>query len=161
MPLQLGSFIFEDWEIPSSVKGLLSGPQMLAVKKQIGGARVIDAMGADPEDVKWSGRFQGGDVVGRADQLASMRDKGQPLTLVCDQVVLTVLIKKFVFDYERPYQAPYDIELIVLPDVSDNASPALDDLVGDDLTSSDNILSGAVTGGTPSAASLISGGGTP
>jgi hypothetical protein len=141
--LLLGAFIFADFEIPERLSGMLSGKQMLAVKKQIGGQRVIDAMGPDPTDPAWSGRFQGGDVVSRASQIAAMRDAGQPVVLVCDSVVLTVVIAEFNFDYERPWQATYDIRLIVQPDDTDQPDSSLDDLVGFDLQNSSNVLSGS------------------
>lgn len=145
--LILGDFTLEDFEIPEKVMGLLSGKQMLAAKKQIGGQRVIDAMGPDPADVSWSGRFHGGDVVARAGELAQMRDAAQAVTLVCDAVVLTVLIAEFDLHYERPYQATYDIKLMVLPDPADLPPDSLDDLVGGDMDSSNQILGGSVTGG--------------
>lgn len=133
--LLLGSFLFQDFEIPENVRGLLSGKQMLAAKKLIGGQRVIDAMGPDPDDISWSGRFQGGDVVSRAQQIADMRDTGQTQSLVCDLVVLTVLIADFKFSYERPYQATYEITVMVLPDQIDSGGDAsLDSLVGSDMT---------------------------
>jgi hypothetical protein len=142
--LLLDTFAFQDFEIPEQLKGLLSGKQLLAVKKQIGGQRVIDAMGPDPADIAWSGRFQFKDAVTRADQLASMRDAGQPVTLVCDLVVLTVLVAEFNFDYERPYQALYDIKLIVLPDDENvTMAPTIDDAVASDLGSATATLSAA------------------
>jgi hypothetical protein len=152
--LLLGTFLFEDFEIPESVKGLLSGKQMLSVKKQIGGQRVIDAMGPDPADVTWAGRFQGGDLVARASFIAVMRDAGQPVVMVCDEVVLTVVIHEFNVGYERPYQGLYDIRLVVQDDLTLDLIEALvaplDDLVNNDLTSAANILGGAVTGGISS-----------
>lgn len=141
--LLLGDFQFEDFEIPESVKGLLSGKQMLAVKKQIGGARVIDAMGPDPADISWSGRFQGGDLVARAQQLASMRDAGTAVVLVCDAVVLTVVVNDFNVSYERPYQGVYDIKLVVQPAAVQAAAPTLDDAVSDDLGKANDVLANA------------------
>lgn len=141
--LLLGGFVFQDFEIPEKLTGLLSGKQMLAVKKQIGGQRVIDAMGPDPADIRWSGRFQGEDVASRASQLASMRDAGQPISLICDAIALTVVICEFNVSYERPWQATYDIHLIVQPEDTDDISSSLDDLVSYDLQNSNNVLSGS------------------
>ena len=150
--LLLGSFFFQNFEIPETVRGLLSGKQMLATKKLIGGQRVIDAMGPDPADVSWSGRFQGGDIVARGSQVATMRDAGQPVVLVCDAVTLTVMIEEFNIRYERPYQGLYDIKLVVIPDNPGNAIFSLDDLVAGDLASASAVLGGSVTGGTLSTA---------
>lgn len=138
--LMLGNFLFAEFEIPERITGLLGGKQMLAVKKQIGGQRVIDAMGVDPADIAWSGRFQGGDLVSRAGQISVMRDAGQPVTLVCDTIVLTVAILEFNVSYERPWQGTYDIKLVVQPDQAQDDASSLDDLVGDDLTSAQAII---------------------
>jgi hypothetical protein len=147
---QLGTFLFADFEIPENIKGMLSGKQMLAVKKLIGGQRVIDAMGPDPADIAWSGRFQGGDLVSRASLLSEMRDAGAPLDLVCDVVVLTVVIAEFNVSYERPYQGTYDIRLVVQPEASpDEDADTLDDAVDNDMTSANQIAAGGVTGAAP------------
>lgn len=154
--LRLGNFIFADFEIPDNVKGLLSGKQMLAVKKQIGGQRVIDAMGPDPADLTWSGRFQGGNLVLRASQLAAMRDAGQAVTLVCDLIVLTVVLAEFNVSYERAWQGTYDIRLVVQPEASPgDDDQSLDDLISNDLTSAMN----ASTAQTP--AQQLAGGTAP
>lgn len=143
--LLLGSFLFEDFEIPETVHGLLSGKQMFAVKKLIGGQRVIDAMGPDPADISWSGRFQGGDIVARGQQVASMREAGQPVVLVCDEVTLTVVIAEFNMPYERPYQGTYDIRCIVQPAAAQAPSPSLDDAVSGDFSSANSVISNAPT----------------
>lgn len=157
----LDDFQFSGFEIPSNIEGLLSGKQWLSVKKQIGGQRVIDAMGPDPDDISWSGRFQGGDLVARASQLATMRDAGQPVTLVCDLIVLTVVIAEFKVPYERPWQGTYSIRLVVQPDVATDDSETLDDLVGDDMSSSNQIVGGSVTGGTLTPAQQLANGTAP
>jgi hypothetical protein len=153
--LLLGDFQFQDFEIPEKIAGLLAGKQMLAAKKLIGGQRVIDAMGPDPADIAWSGRFQGGDLVARASQLATMRDAGQAMTLVCDAIVLTVYVADFHPSYERPWQGAYEIKLMVLPDAPEPAPPSLDDSVNGDLGSANQILGGSVTGGTLDAGSTV------
>jgi hypothetical protein len=128
--LVLGGFEFADFEIPDKIN--FGGKQTLAVHKQIGGQRVIDAMGTDPEDIRWSGRFQGGDVVSRAARLEAMRDAGGKVTLACGAVIKTVVVKEFSYDYERPYQAPYQITCVVAPDDAGDPLQSLDDLVGQD-----------------------------
>lgn len=152
--LLLDSFIFSDFEIPPNVKGLLSGKQMLAIKKQIGGQRTIDAMGPDPKDITWSGRFQGGNLTLRASQLAAIRDAGQAVALTCDLISLTVVVAEFDVSYERAWQGTYDIRLVVQPDITDDNTDTLDDLVGSDMGSANQIAAGGVTGGTMTQAQL-------
>jgi len=160
--LQLGSFLFEFFEIPENIKGMLSGKQMLAVHKLIGGQRVIDAMGVDPADITWSGRFQGGDLVSRASQLSDLRDAGASLDLVCDVIVLTVVIAEFNVPYERPWQGTYDIRLVVQPEASpDEDADTLDDAVDSDMTSANQVAAGGVTGGKLTPAQQLAAGTQP
>jgi hypothetical protein len=156
--LLLGTFQFEEFEIPENVTGLLDGKQMLAAKKLIGGQRVIDAMGPDPDNVAWSGKLQGGDLVARWSQLAAIRDAGQPVTLVCDEVVLTVYVADFKTGYERPWQGTYKIELMVLPDIQDDDESSLDDVVGGDMASANQITGDSGTGGTLDAGTTVTSG---
>lgn len=145
--LLLGDFLFQDFEIPEKIP--FPAKQALAVHKLIGGARVIDAMGSDPDPIKWTGRFQGGDAVGRARQLEAMVEAGQQVQLVCGEIARTVVVESFTFDYERPYQGPYEICCVVIPD-EDQADPTLDDVVGSDMTSATNALSGTSARGAAS-----------
>lgn len=138
MILMLDDFLFEEFEIPDKIP--ISGKQTLAVHKLIGGNRVIDAMGPDPDEIRWSGRFQGGDVVSRARELEVMRDSGQPVQFLCGSIAKTVLVSEFKFDFERPYQAPYEICCTVLPDDADDTDPSLDDLVSSDMTNAGSSL---------------------
>jgi hypothetical protein len=53
----IGGISLSEWEIPERIN--FGGKQQVTVHKLIGGNRVIDAMGPDPDDVRWSGRFRG------------------------------------------------------------------------------------------------------
>lgn len=144
--LLLDTVQFNDWEIPEEIN--FGGKQTLVVHKPIGDQRVIDAMGADPDDIRWSGRFQGGDVVGRATQLEAIREGGAAVTLVCGSITKTVVVSEFTWRYQREYQGLYSITCVVVPDAAtDNDNASLDDLVNNDMASVNQILSGSVTGG--------------
>ncbi len=131
--LLLGSFTFQSFEIPDKIP--FPGKQTLVIHKLIGGDRVIDAMGPDPDDIEWSGRFQGGDAVGRARELEAMRDAGFPVVLVCGVIVKTVVVSEFKFEYERPYQGPYTIKCAVVPDALSTGAAGLDFLIAGDIAS--------------------------
>lgn len=139
--LSLGAVQFQGFEIPEELN--LGGKQTLVVHKLIGGQRVIAAMGPDPDDIRWQGRFQGGDAVGRAQQLDAMRDAGAPVVLLCGSITLNVVISEFTWRYQREYQALYSICCVVIPDATTVDDQSLDDLVGADYTAASNIASGA------------------
>jgi hypothetical protein len=112
--LQLGNFVFQDFEIPESIS--LGGEQMLVTHKFPGGARVIDAMGPDDDAIEWSGRFRGAAAESRMRQLDLMRQQGQALTLTWGTLIYVVLIKSFKPHYLTPWEITYSISCEVLTD---------------------------------------------
>lgn len=135
MPLTLGDVLFRDFEIPAKITGSIGGKQQLAKHKLIGGSRVTDAMGDDPEDPSWEGRFRGADALDRAQQLAAMKAAGQEVLLTFLSLQYTVVIEEFVADVMQAYEIPYRIKCYITV-VDTVAAPAsLDDSVNSDLAS--------------------------
>lgn len=116
--LRLGDFEFSNMEIPESIP--LGGDQRLAIHKYPGGARKVQAMGADNEPLQWSGLFLGGNALERAKYLDFLRVQGAALPLTFFDSTYTVVIAKFRFVAERYYKVPYTISLEV---VSDDSQP--------------------------------------
>jgi hypothetical protein len=110
--ITLGDFEFKNMEIPGSIN--FGGGHKLIVHELVGGARIIDAMGADESDISWEGLMIGPDSLGRALQLDTMRVAGQPLLLNWFSLRYYVLIENFKANTERYYQIPYTINLKVL-----------------------------------------------
>lgn len=139
--LILGSFIFNDIELPEKVP--FGGEQTITVHKMLGGARVVDAMGPDEADIQWSGRFQSGDANIRARAVDAMRIAGVAVPLIVDDEYRTVIIKSFKWDYQRFYQIPYSITCLVVdsPENFDGVPDSLDVLFSADLSSVTSLLS--------------------
>lgn len=116
--LRLGDFEFSNLEVPESIA--LGGDQRLAVHKSPGGARTVQAMGADHEPLQWSGLFLGGTALERAKYLDFLRVQGAPLPVTFFDSTYTVVISKFRFVVERYYKVGYSITLEV---VSDDSQP--------------------------------------
>jgi hypothetical protein len=160
--LVLGDFVFQDMEIPESIP--FGGSQQLAVKKLIGGGRVIDAMGTDPKPIEWSGTFfptaDGQSALDRAQQIQGMKDDGRPLQLSWDQILLYVYIKDFEPDY-RFGRIPYKISFEILVDATqpfsaatgtpldtgaDDGQQDVDDLIGNDVYAASNLAAELTSG---------------
>src|ERR1700677_1529741 len=107
--LILGSFTFQGFEIPEEVN--LGGEQAISVKKLVGGQRVADPLGEDPDDISWSGRFQTPDALQRAMALDEMYRGGQQQQLTLFGLSYTVLVKRFSWKPQRFYQVLYSITL--------------------------------------------------
>lgn len=136
MALVLGSVTFAGYEIPEHMP--FGGEQRVHVHKLVGGERVVDAMGPDDADIVWSGRFQGGDAVGRARQLDRLRKSGAEVSLSWMGLFYRVIVTHFRAQTERFYQVPYEIGCTVIEDPSSGLGSALaatlDSLVAGDLT---------------------------
>jgi hypothetical protein len=139
--LTLGDFVFKDMEIPASIP--FGGEQRLAVKKLVGGKRVIDALGGDPGPIEWSGVFVGQDAVTRALSVKELSDAGLPLDLTWGQFHYKVVIRSFLPDFQF-YEVPYKIVCEVLDDhagSNSDASPGIDDLIGGDMSAVTGLVS--------------------
>ncbi|WP_236701997.1 LysM peptidoglycan-binding domain-containing protein [Cupriavidus basilensis] len=122
------------------------GSQRLAIKKMVGGVRDIQALGADPKPIAWSGIFMptedGQSALDRARLLEAMRDAGLPVALELDEIYKLVYIRDFDPDL-RFGRIPYRIALEVLKDlaapVSDDTAPDADDLINGDLDAANGL----------------------
>jgi hypothetical protein len=146
--LTLGGVIFQDFEIPESIKA--GGEQKLDIKKFLGGSRTIDVLGRDDADIEWSGRFRGSTAEQRCQQLNAMRVAGAPVQLTWSTFNYQVVINKFTFDYQSPLEIPYRICLTVQVD---NTIPipsllqAIDEVFGTNLASALNLGAAANVAG--------------
>ncbi|NTG73306.1 amidohydrolase [Agrobacterium rhizogenes] len=134
--LIIGGISLSEWEIPERIN--FGGRQQVTVHKLIGGNRTVDAMGPDPDDVRWSGRFRGPNALTRATALDALRASGAEVPLYYLGRVLTVVITQFRADAERSYEIPYQITCTVVADNINGALGAivsnLDAVVGAALT---------------------------
>lgn len=144
----IGGISLSEWEIPEKIN--FGGKQKVVVHKLIGGSRVVDAMGPDPTDVTWSGRFRGPSAVTRAQALDAMRAAGAEVPLFYLSTFVTVVITDFRADAERFYEIPYTITCTVVSD-------AINDALGPIVPGLDSIVSTALS----VAAAFSAGSGDP
>lgn len=114
--LTLGAVAFSGFEIPESIN--FGGEQKLVVHKQPGGGRVIDAMGPDDADIRWSGRLRGSGSEQRGILLDFMRRRGSKVLLAWSLHRYQVVIHSFEANYQNPYEIPYSIACTVVQDES-------------------------------------------
>ena len=112
--LILGPVVFQAFEVPETIG--FGGSQSLTVHRLPGGMRVIDVMGRDDADLRWSGIFSGPLAADRARTLDLLRAQGRPLSLSWDAFFYTVVIARFEADYTRPTWIAYRITCKVLAD---------------------------------------------
>lgn len=145
MAVVLGNITLVEQEVPDSIP--FGGEQRLAVKKLIGGARVIDALGIDSIPLRWSGRIlpMGSQTaLDRAQQIKALADAGLPIDLSWSSLSYSVVIRSFVPDF-RFFEIPYTIECEVLEDRNattvGTAQPGIDGLIMTDITAANGLSS--------------------
>ncbi len=109
--LILGSITFREFEIPEKIR--FGMRHRIEVHKLVGGNRVIDAMGPDPEPVRWHGRFRGADATSRARDVEALARSGRRVSLAWGGFSYSVVVDDFSADYERFYEIPYQISCTV------------------------------------------------
>lgn len=125
MALVLGTVAFLDHELPPSVN--FGGSQAHRLHRYPNGKRVIDVMGPDDADIKWSGEFQGFTAQIRARMVDLKRRAGKPMTLTWGTFVYKVIIGSFEADYEAPFRIPYRISCVVISDkIADKVGPIME-----------------------------------
>lgn len=136
-------FIFSGMEIPGHIT--FGGKQKLHVHEFVGGARVVDAMGHSDMPLQWSGYLLGSNALARARFLDYLRSSGTPATLTWSELSYQVVVEDFSADFERSYNLPYRISLIVVKDPAHPVTPitldSLNDALDDDMASAMSIVS--------------------
>jgi hypothetical protein len=112
--LTLGGLVFQDFEIPENIN--FGGAHHLVLRKLPGGSRVIDSMGPDDDDIRWTGRFRGSSAEQRAALLDYMRRQGQQILLSWGIHRYQVVIRDFKPDFRQSYEIPYSISCAVVID---------------------------------------------
>lgn len=150
MAVTLGGFAFQRLEIPEEMP--FSGGKHLMVHKLIGGDRVFDDMGDDPDPIEWSGIFLGGSASGRARELSAMKEQGGQYMLTWGSFSRQVVIRHFKPRFHFDYNIKYTICVEVVPTQA-GGDASTSDLLSADFAS----LGGMGLGGLASA--LVDGAG--
>lgn len=156
MAVKLGTFVFQDLEIPEQIN--FGGPHIVVKHQLIGGGRILDAMGDDPAPIEWAGIFLYGQAANRARQLDAMKVSGATFQLTWGTFSRRVKILRFDPVYKYEFQIPYRIAVEVLPSKTDQgATQPLDRVIqGDFDTLGQSTLSPAATSAVAAARGAVS-----
>jgi hypothetical protein len=132
MAVTLGGFAFNFMEIPEEVP--FSGPKHLMVHHLIGGDRVFDDMGDNPDPIEWTGVFLGGDAADRARELDAMKLEGGQYLLTWGSFARQVVIRHLKLRYHFEFRVSYSICVEVVPTQA-AAGGSIGDLLAGDFAS--------------------------
>jgi hypothetical protein len=108
--LVLGGVVFKNFEIPEHI--IFPIKQRYKIHYHLGSARVVDAMGPDPQPVRWEGRFTGPDASSRVRALQGMTSSGVEWHCVFGTFMEQGLITDFTPVMEKPWDYRYAIEFL-------------------------------------------------
>ena len=111
-PMSLGDFHFTAFEVPENIQHGIK--QITVTHTLIGGRRVVDAMGASYDPIKWDGILLSADAEDRRDTLKRMAASGRNYTLTWGNTALDVVIEDVQFDEKSAFQIAYAITVCVL-----------------------------------------------
>jgi hypothetical protein len=111
--LILGPLVFDDWSTPARLP--FGGKQAMAVHKLPGGARVVDTLGPDEDDIKFTGMFWGSGAYASAQILDGMRVAGQVVPLMFAGRFYQVIVQEAIPVIERfPNYCTYSVTCLVV-----------------------------------------------
>ena len=109
----LGPVQFSGMSLPTSIP--IGGGQLMSVQKLPGGARIIDVMAQDDDDIGWAGYLDGQFATEIARVLDKIRRSGQAVTLAWDVFSYQVIVCRFSCQI-RHTPMPYKILCTVISD---------------------------------------------
>jgi hypothetical protein len=134
-PVTLGGFTFTSFAVPERING--GGRQRMVVHQLIGGTRVVDVMGWDAEQIRFSGRLRGADAMLNARLLETLARSGIPILFSYWTNRYQVVVDTFTWNFERFYEITFSLRLTVIADLTQlawqAAADTLDDVFGADL----------------------------
>jgi hypothetical protein len=143
-PVIIGGITLDGFETPEIIN--FGGSQRLSKKQLVGGARQVDALGWDQDDIQWSGRFRGSSALQRCQAIEGLAIIGLPITVTYLGLNYKVLIAQFRADLQRMgYEIPYSI--VLSPTVGESppaqTQQGIDSLFGFDLSGVTSFISDA------------------
>jgi len=134
-PVLLGGFAFTSWGIPERING--GGRQRMVVHQLIGGTRVVDVMGWEPDQIRFAGRLRGSAAMLNARLVETLARSGNATVFSYWTNRYQVVVDSFSWSFQRYYEIPFEICLTVVADLTQQvwqaAADTLDDLFGADL----------------------------
>lgn len=134
--LIVGDVEFTGLEVPESVS--IGAKQQLVVHKLVGGKRVVDVLGLDYKNIRWSGWMTGATAGDRVTEIETLRDAGLPLNFNMDGYHFSVMIEDFEARFEHVYRRYYSIDLLIVsrldaPITANALAGTLDALINSDV----------------------------
>lgn len=132
-PVSLGDYDFVGFNAPDSMS--YGTTQNYSILTKSGGARIVNAHGAEKQNITWAGILLGPTSQDDSRRLEQFAEDGEQRTLCWGQYDYEVLVGKASFRQIRPFHYHYEFECVVLTQNAANSQPGLTQLTNLDLAS--------------------------
>jgi len=143
-PVTIGTVTLTGMEVPSRLS--VGGQNALVIHRLIGGDRIIDSAGNDPDRLELGGTFTGPTAQARAQAIQALRQAGKAVPFSAAGLSWQVMIRYFRYDYSaKGAIIAYSLQLELPGESSTSAGSsltALTNLIGNDAA---DALSGITT----------------
>lgn len=112
MSISIGSIELDDFEVPSVIQ--YGGTQRLVTHYLGSGRRMIDALGPEEADIRFSGVITGPDARTRAQSLDELRRRGAITRLHWSGFDIPVIIRQCLTEYRSEFLIQYNIVCAVI-----------------------------------------------
>lgn len=145
-PVTIGGMVLTGLEVPGELT--IGGEQVLVVHRLLGGGRIVDALGNDPDRLTLTGRFVGPEAQARAQTLERMRRAGVPVAFSAAGLSCSVWVAQFRYAYQaKGAVCAYSLVLERPTEVvSVSASQDVASGIGTDIASASALIGGLSSG---------------
>jgi hypothetical protein len=109
--MQIGSIVLTGFEVPSTIR--FGGSQRLAIHRMSSGARLVERLGPDDNDITFEGVFSGPNAEARAREMDSLRISGDTIWLTWQSFRRLVVVKNLLLSYDNSMWLPFRLTLTV------------------------------------------------
>lgn len=138
--MRLGPITFREFEVASGIS--FGGTQALVKHKLGSGRRVVDVLGPESANIRFTGVFSGDEALRRAQALDRIRKTGRRVELSWGTLRYDVIVSQFSASYETRLWIPYEAVCTVIQTDEANDAGSLN-LNSDQIVAS--MLSAATT----------------
>jgi hypothetical protein len=110
--ITIGSINLQDFEVPTSIH--FGGRQRLVIHRTSDGTRVIEPLGPDDSEIRFSGIFSGTNAETRARALDNLRLSADAVWLTWQSFRYKIIVGDFAATYQSRWWIPYRLSCVVV-----------------------------------------------
>lgn len=156
--ITIGSISLHDFEVPTSIH--FGGRQRLVVHRTADGTRIVEPLGPDDGEIRFSGIFSGANAETRARALDNLRLSAAAVWLTWQSFRYKIIVGDFAATYNSRWWIPYRLSCVIVHQAGVRPSVLLSTraLILGALASAQSALAGIDVDMSPLSSALLNSG---